>query len=466
MDNNTAAVSHTFATKPFNIQPWEKTAHGITVVPPEQVSPLLAMPNEILVEIANYLPFVDFCRFSVTSRRLSTTFNTWDRLKKLSDEYYGSAAGAYRKLIANTRIPAVPGNDINDSLLRLAYFRWISNAYLASKENNAGKTSVVTLFGHSDCVRSVRALDDGRLASCSSDQTIKLWDLSMPDGEQCVKTLNEHTDTVYSVIQLPGGCLASCSDDMTVKVWDLNKPDEQQCLATLYGHTHWVEFITLLADGRLASSSFDHTIKVWDLSKLHTEPCVATLHGHSSGVSAVTQLYDGRLASCSGDKTIKLWDLDKTDGQQCVATLHGHTDWVESVTQLPDRRLVSCSMDKTIKVWDLGKPDGQQCVVTLTGHREWVNSVTVLADGRLASCAGNYISLNSLPDKSIKVWDLNKPEGLQCVVTLTGHEHWVSSVTQLPDGRLASGSHDMTVKVWDLREPCMSTRHTDEVNSI
>ena len=38
----------------------------------------------------------------------------------------------------------------------------------------------------------------------------------------------------------------------------------------------------------------------------------------------------------------------------------------------------------------------------------------------------------------------------QCVATLNGHTEWVSSVTPLADGRLASGSYDRTVKVWDL----------------
>ena len=36
---------------------------------------------------------------------------------------------------------------------------------------------------------------------------------------------------------------------------------------------------------------------------------------------------------------------------------------------------------------------------------------------------------------------------------LTGHEHTVWTVTALPDGRVVSGSYDKTLKVWDLNKP-------------
>ena len=357
IDNATIFLQHPSGINPPDNQRGEKTGQVISVVSPEQVSSLLALPDELLVKIAEDLPFVEYRSLNLTCRRLNTLFNTEERLKKLANEYYGSASDAYRKIIQNRQIPAVPNNEINDSLLRLAYHRRVSNAYLASLVSNARKISVVTLFGHSGCVRSVTALIDGRLASCSNDQTIKVWDLSRPKGQECVVTLNDHTDAVYSVTQLPDGLLTSYSDDQTIKVWDLGKSKGQQCVETLHDeYSGWVESVTPLVDGRLASWSGDKTVKVWDLSMADGQQCVVTLYGHTSGVSSVTQLPDGRLASCSGDKTIKLWDLSKPDGQQCVATLNGHTDWVNFVTPLPFERLASCSADQTVKVWNLREP--------------------------------------------------------------------------------------------------------------
>jgi WD40 repeat protein len=66
-----------------------------------------------------------------------------------------------------------------------------------------------------------------------------------------------------------------------------------------------------------------------------------------------------------------------------------------------------------------------------------VYSLAVLPDGRLAS-GGD--------DRTIKLWD---PASGQLQATLEGHSGWVYSLAVLPDGRLATGSSDHTIKLWE-----------------
>jgi WD40 repeat protein len=66
-----------------------------------------------------------------------------------------------------------------------------------------------------------------------------------------------------------------------------------------------------------------------------------------------------------------------------------------------------------------------------------VNALAVLPDGRLASGAF---------DRTIKLWD---PASGQLQATLEGHSGSVNALAVLPGGRLASGAGDRTIKLWD-----------------
>jgi hypothetical protein len=99
--------------------------------------------------------------------------------------------------------------------------------------------------------------DGKRLASASSDKTVKVWDAQT--GQEPL-TLKGHTADVRSVAFSPDGKrLASASSDKTVKVWDAQTGQE---LLTLKGH---VRSLTFSPDGhRLVSCAVDGTLTIWD----------------------------------------------------------------------------------------------------------------------------------------------------------------------------------------------------------
>jgi WD40 repeat protein len=94
---------------------------------------------------------------------------------------------------------------------------------------------------------------------------------------------------------------------------------------------------------------------------------------------------------------------------------------------------------------------------TLTGHSSSVNALAVLHDGRLASGSR---------DGTIKLWDTATGS---CAITLKGDSSSVNALAVLHDGRLASGSRDGTIKLWDTATgSCAATLKGDSssVNAL
>jgi hypothetical protein len=103
--------------------------------------------------------------------------------------------------------------------------------------------------------------DGQTLASASSDETIRLWEVAT--GQPIGAPLAGHTDWVRSVAFSPDGqTLASASDDDTIRLWEV--ATGQPIGAPLAGHTDWVNSVAFSPDGQtLASGSLDGTVRLW-----------------------------------------------------------------------------------------------------------------------------------------------------------------------------------------------------------
>ena len=282
------------------------------------------------------------------------------------------------------------------------------------------RQELARLEGHDGEVKALTVLADGRLASASFDRTVRLWNTDT--GEELAR-LEGHGDIVWTLAALPDGRLASGSGDKTVRLWDAITGKEQ---ARLEGHGDRVYALIVLSDGSLASGSFDATIRIWDTKTCKEQ---ARLDGGGGPVWELAALPDNRLAA-GYSNSIGIWDVNT---RSLLTSLKGHDGSVDALAALPDGRLASGSFDKTIRLWEIKPADG---LVMPHGHDDLVKGLAVLRDGRLAS--GSY-------DRSLRLWD---PETGAELSRIDHDGVEVTALVTLPDGRLASGSFDKTIRLW------------------
>ena len=234
---------------------------------------------------------------------------------------------------------------------------------------------VQRLEGHGDSVYDMaQALIKRWLATASSDNTVKIWDLV---SGNCLYTLDSHSPmttelrypTIKEIESLPEEMrhigqvplkkqngvksvhisadetlLAYGLVDGTIRVWNLWKSEKPSPLCTL--EAEWVDgapravvSVSLSNSGKLVSVvNFNLSIKVWDLS---TVSCIRALQGHTRQITKAVISSDGtRVASCSLQGSIRIW-CPMTG--KCLRTLLEGTGSIHCIVFSPDRRRLASS---------------------------------------------------------------------------------------------------------------------------
>lgn len=83
------------------------------------------------------------------------------------------------------------------------------------------------IIGHTNCVRSLVALNDNEFLSCSNDDTIKRWNIN---SVRYLQTYQGHTSFVYSISLISSDRFASVGEDRTLRIWSLAESEAKQTI--------------------------------------------------------------------------------------------------------------------------------------------------------------------------------------------------------------------------------------------
>lgn len=267
----------------------------------------------------------------------------------------------------------------------------------------------------------------------------------MDSATQTIET--QHTDTLHdATMDFYGRRLATCSADRTIKIFDIGTPGTQTLIDTLKGHEgpvwqlSWAhpKFGTILA-----SAGYDGRVIIWreqggQWSKL-TEH---TLHSASvNSVNWAPYELGAVLACASSDGKVSILEF-KDDGTWDTRSFAAHPLGVNAVSWAPStvagsvvatvgkppgadtsKRFVTAGCDNLLKVWAYDESKSTwEVETTLEGHADWVRDVSWAPNIGLPKL---YIASGS-QDKTVLIW--TQLHGKPWVKTLLREEPFSDTV--------------------------------------
>jgi len=240
--------------------------------------------------------------------------------------------------------------------------------------------------GHAELIHDVQMDYYGkRLATASSDCTIKITSVSNNSAAQSLATLTGHQGPVWQVSWAHpkfGSILASCSYDGRVIIWKEGNQNMWTQGHVFHEHKSSVNSICWAPHELglcLACGSSDGSVSVltalsdggWETKRVEQAHPVgvasvswapATAPGDLVGTGLVDPVH--RLVSGGFDNTVRVWRLDNGTWRMECPPLQMHSDWVRDVAWapilgLPKSTIASASQDGTVIIWTVAK-EGEQ----------------------------------------------------------------------------------------------------------
>lgn len=183
-------------------------------------------------------------------------------------------------------------------------------------------------------INSLILLRDRKIASASVDNSLRIY--NPYNYYHCDKEVQRHTQNILSICELEDGTIASCSSDKSIMIGDY---------LILNAHDNEIQKIITLSNNRFASCSRDNKIKIWKGTPPYNSTPIKVLEGHTNYIISILYVKEkDLLVSASTDKTLRLWSIST---YQCISII---TDisicWINALYQIDSERVIVGAKDR------------------------------------------------------------------------------------------------------------------------
>lgn len=282
---------------------------------------------------------------------------------------------------------------------------------------------------HDSIVFSILFSHDGKKIITGDYGVLSVWNLETFQSEMSIRG---HESSIFCLsMSQDNQRVVSCSSDKTIRMWDIRSKGHILHLAS---HSKIINSFNLSENAqRAVTASRDNSLMLWDTA---TGKRIMILHGHEQHArSACFSASGSRIISVADDKTVKIWDSQ--DGK-CIQQLSGHEKNATSVFATQDGQwIVSGDRDGSIRLWD---SISGQCILQLQGHKEDVRCLYI-GQNRTKIISGGE-------DRTVRIWDIAQAK---CLSVLAGHREGITGVAISQDEKTAySTSRDGEMRIWNI----------------
>jgi len=278
-----------------------------------------------------------------------------------------------------------------------------------------------SLQGHKEEVMAMLQLSDGRLASSSRDNTVKVWNL-VSGG--CDSTLIAKNLWVWELLEMKDKRLATASDDGRIRVWNLLSGE---CEIKLKNKSCAYSIVEIDKD-RMAVSLYSGSIKIWNITK---KECEKKLKEHNGTIHKICLLRDGRLLSSTGNGQLSIWNI--VTGIVDLVLDKTNPYWAYSIEMLYNGNMVAGTSDGKIKLWNMRELKNEK---TLNAHSEPIRKICQVDKTTV---------ITSSDDKTVKVTSL---ESGKCLRSFNIDTVKYASLAVLREGGFAIGMGEKHIQIW------------------